>query len=225
MKVFWLGQAGLLFEHNGKKIMVDPYLSNSIEKINPASYRRAPLDESWFELKPDMMIFTHSHMDHYDPETVARFITKESKMIVLSPGSVWPEVRKIGGKNNYVLFDRHTVWSEFGLEFTAVKAQHSDSLAIGVIIDDGSKKYYVTGDTLFSREIFMDLPGNIYAIFLPINGTGNNMNMADAEKFAHLVDAKKVIPIHWGMFDELDPNKFRLENKIIPAIYKEIDLS
>ena len=35
MKVTYLGQAGLLFEKRGFKIMIDPYLSDSVEKINP----------------------------------------------------------------------------------------------------------------------------------------------------------------------------------------------
>lgn len=223
VKVTWLGQAGLLFAHNGKKIVIDPYLSDSVKKVNPANYRRFPVEESFFDLKPDMLIFTHNHLDHYDPETVERFITPDSAMTVLAPGTVWPEVRKLGGKNNYVLFDRHTLWSEFGLEFTAVKAQHSDSCAIGVIIDDGKRKYYVTGDTLYHQEIFLDLPHDIYALFLPINGVGNNMNMTDAVKFAQRVNPQKVIPIHWGMFDELDPDAFAAENKIIPTIYKEIE--
>ena len=224
MEVTWLGQAGLLFAHEGRKILIDPYLSDSVKKINPANYRRVPVDESLFDIKPDMMIFTHSHLDHYDPETVESFITKDSAMTVLAPGTVWPEVRKLGGRNNYVLFDRHTLWTEFGLEFTAVKAQHSDAAAIGVIIDDGQKKYYVTGDTLYHHEIFLDLPHDIYAVFLPINGVGNNMNMTDAEKFAKRLGAQKVVPIHWGMFDQLNPAAFGAENTVIPTIYKEIAL-
>jgi len=33
MKITWIGQAGLLFESGKVKIMVDSYLSNSVEKI------------------------------------------------------------------------------------------------------------------------------------------------------------------------------------------------
>ena len=150
MKIIWLGQAGLLFIKDGFKIMIDPYLSDSVEKINPASFRRQAVDESLFEIKPDVMIFTHNHLDHYDPETVFRFISADTNIVVLSPASVWQEVRKIGGNNNYIQFNRHTVWTENGIKFTAVKAEHSDITPIGVIIDDGDKKYYVTGDTLYN---------------------------------------------------------------------------
>ena len=122
MKIIWLGQAGLLFIKNGFKIMIDPYLSDSVEKINPASFRRQAVDESLFEIKPDVMIFTHNHLDHYDPETVCRFISADTNIVVLSPASVWQEVRKIGGGNNYIQFNRHTVWTENGIKSSLLGA-------------------------------------------------------------------------------------------------------
>ena len=224
MKIIWLGQAGLLFIKNGFKIMIDPYLSDSVEKINPASFRRQAVDESLFEIKPDVMIFTHNHLDHYDPETVCRFISADTNIVVLSPASVWQEVRKIGGGNNYIQFNIHTVWTENGIKFTAVKAEHSDISAIGVIIDDGDKKYYVTGDTLYNEEIFGDIPNDIYAVFLPVNGVGNNMNMTAAARFAKRINAERTVPMHIGMFDEITADEFDCENKIIANIYEEIKL-
>ena len=220
MKITWLGQAGLLFENENCKIMIDPYLSDSVKEINPLNYRRVPVKESLFDIKPEIMIFTHNHLDHYDPETVEKFITLNSAVTVLSPSSVWGEVRKIGGNNNFVQFNRRTVWNEKKITFTAVKAEHSDRDAIGVIIDDGEKKYYVTGDTLYNTEIFKDLPEAIDVVFLPVNGVGNNMNIVDAKSFAKEIKAKKAVPLHFGMFDEIVPEGF----DIIPKIYEEIKL-
>lgn len=224
MKVTFLGQAGLLFETKNSKVIIDPYLSDSVERVNPKNYRRVAVDRSFFSITPDIMIFTHNHLDHYDPETVSHYITNNSKVTVLAPKSVWDEVRKIGGDNNYVMFNRHTTWSQNQMSFTAVKAEHSDHSPIGVIIDDGEKKYYVTGDTLYNEEIFADIPSDIYALFLPVNGVGNNMNMTDAARFARRINAKKVVPIHIGMFDELSADDFVCENKIVAEIYKEIKL-
>lgn len=225
MKITWLGQAGLFFKTDDLKIMIDPYLSDSVAAVNPANFRRVAVNKEFFKIKPDVMIFTHKHLDHYDPETVSHFITQNSKITVLAPKSVWDEVRKIGGNNNYVLFNRHTEWTEKGIKFTAVKAEHSDISPIGVIIDDGKRKYYVTGDTLYNEEIFADIPNDIYALFLPVNGVGNNMNMTDAARFAKRINAEKTVPIHFGMFDELDvENGFLCQNKAIPEIYKEIIL-
>lgn len=224
MKITWLGQAGLLLQKDGFTIMVDPYLSDSVAKVNPKNYRRQPIDPAVFDIQPDVMIFTHNHLDHYDPETVEKFISEDSRILVLAPRSVWDEVRKLGGGNNYVQFDRHTLWTQNGITFTAVKATHSDPDAIGVIIDDGRKKYYITGDTLYNTDIFPDLPADIYAVFLPINGVGNNMNMTDAARFAQAIRAQKTVPVHFGMFDQLSAESFDCPNKIIPTIYKEIAL-
>lgn len=224
MKVTYLGQAGLLFEKDNFKIMIDPYLSNSVEKINSKNYRRVAVDEKFFEIKPDVMIFTHHHLDHYDAETVEHFIDENSNILVLAPKSVWEEVRKLGGSNNYVMFNAHTEWTENNIRFKAVRAEHSEPFSIGVIINDGNKKYYITGDTLYNEEIFADIPKDIYALFLPVNGVGNNMNKTDAVRFAKMVNAEKVVPLHIGMFDELTADDFQCENKVIAEIYKEVKL-
>ena len=70
--------------------------------------------------------------------------------------------------------------------------------------------------------IFARPEQGIYALFLPINGVGNNMNMTDAVRFSERVNAEKTVPIHFGMFDELTAEDFSCENKVIPEIYKEI---
>ncbi len=224
MKIIYLGQAGFLIEMGRKKVMIDPYLSNSVEKIQPKNYRRQRIDESYLKIQPNMLIFTHNHLDHYDEETVKNYLSKNSNVLVLAPFSVWQEVRKFGGDNNYVLFNRGTTWTDGEVIFQAVKAEHSDKDAIGVVITCEGKNYYITGDTLYNEELFTDLPNEIEAVFLPINGVGNNMNAQDAAKFAIRIEAKKVIPMHFGLFDEMTGEELNLPNKIIPKIYKEIEL-
>ena len=81
MKITWLGQAGLLFEKNGKTVMIDPYLSDSVVKVNPLNFRRVPAEEKFFDMTPDVMIFTHDHLDHYDPETAPRFINENTAAV------------------------------------------------------------------------------------------------------------------------------------------------
>ena len=227
MKITWLGQAGLLFEKNGKTVMIDPYLSDSVVKVNPLNFRRVPVEEKLFDMTPDVMIFTHDHLDHYDPETAPRFFAKTDKqMLVLCPASVWPKARTHGGGHNYVQFDRFTEWTAYGMRFSAVHAEHSDAFAIGVVIEDleSGKKYYVTGDTLYNKKVFADLPDGIDVIFLPINGVGNNMNEVDAVRFFKASGAKVAVPLHVGMFDEKTPDIFDAEPRVLPEIYKEIEL-
>lgn len=224
MKITWLGQAGLLFEKDGVRVLADPYLSDSCGKVNPKSKRRVPVDENMLKIRPDILICTHNHLDHLDPETLENYLTADSAVTVLCSENGFPELRKFGGNNNYVMMHPGTEWTEKGLKFSAVSAEHSELTAIGIIIDDGEKKYYVTGDTLYNKNIFPQLPSDIYAVFLPINGKGNNMNMTDAARFAKEVGAKRTIPLHWGLFDNIDPSAFKAENVVIPKMYEVIDL-
>ena len=227
MKITWLGQAGLLFDNGKTKIMVDPYLSNSVEKVEPNNFRRIPVKEAFLNIEPDFMIFTHDHLDHYDPETAPRFLCEgRNPMTVLSPTSVWKKARACGGGHNYVLFDQGSEWTDKGIRFRAVRAVHSDAYAIGVIMEDlaENKVYYVTGDTLYNREIFSDLPEKIDGVFLPINGVGNNMNVTDAVRFFKDSGAKWAVPYHVGMFDEKTPEMFDADNRIILEIYKETEV-
>ncbi len=226
MKITWIGQAGLLFETAGKKILVDPYLSDSVAKVEPANARRIPINESLFEIKPDVIVITHNHLDHLDKETLRRFLTAESQTLVLVPDGGWQEVRKFGGrKNNYVLFNNGTAWTEEYAVFRAVKAEHSDANAIGVILSAEGKSVYVTGDTLYSERVFESLPATpIDLLFLPVNGVGNNMNPRDAYRFAERVGAKKNVPIHIGMFDGKRPEEIDLPNREIFSLYETVCL-
>ena len=224
MKITFLGQAGLLFELDGVRVMVDPYLSNSVEKVEPKNYRRLPIDESYFDIKPDILILTHNHLDHTDPETLKKLFSRHNGICVLASGNAWQTARKFGGDNNYIMFNRGTVWTEKGIKFEAVYAEHSDDKAVGVIISYGGRKYYITGDTLYNKKVIKDINIPIDVVFLPINGVGNNMNMTDAAHFAEEIKAKTAVPIHFGMFDSLNAGNFGFKNRVIPEIYKEIKL-
>lgn len=224
MNVTWLGQAGLYIETGGPRVLIDPYLSDCVGEADPAKRRRLPVQPWMRELRPDVLVFTHDHLDHYDPQTAAHFLSRSEPMTVLSPASCWPKARAHGGAHNYVLFDRGTEWTQQGVRFTAVPAVHSDPAAIGVVIEGEDACLYVTGDTLYSRAVFPALPGRIDAVFLPINGAGNNMNAQDAARFAADCGAKLAVPIHWGLLDAVDPAQFPFTPKYIPEYGKTIEI-
>lgn len=224
MRITWLGQAGLLIESNGITIMIDPYLSDSVKQTNPRNYRRVAVDKRFFGIKPDVLICTHSHLDHMDPETLKHFLDRDGGIAVLAPDGVWQEIRKFGHDHNYIKFNRRTQWTCGHVCFTAVKAEHTDVHPIGVLIELEGKVLYITGDTLYNTDIFDDLPERIDVVFLPVNGVGNNMNMADAKRFCEKIAAKCAVPIHCGLFDGIDMNEFEYEPKVVPVIYEEIIL-
>lgn len=229
MKFTWLTQAGCLFENENVTVLVDPYLSDSVGALDPAMRRRIPVDESFFDISPDVIVLTHSHLDHTDPETLGKYLSRADKRItVLAAEEAFSEVRKLGGGHNYVLFAPHTVWNQNGVTFYAVKAEHSDRTAIGVILDDGDKTFYCAGDTLYNFDVIDDVldlveTGVDYA-FVPINGVGNNMNAKDAADFAYELGAHKAVPVHYGLFDELDPLDFDFEDALVVEPYETVEL-
>lgn len=221
MKLTWIGQGGLLFDFDGISVMVDPYFSNSVAKINPRNHRRIPVKRELFDVKPDVLVLTHYHLDHTDPETLEQIFKKHHGICVLASKNAWECVRQYEGENCYICFNRGSVWTEKGIRFEAVKAEHSDEAAIGVVITYQKRHFYIAGDTLYNKEIFADLPKDVEIAFLPINGVGNNMNMADAAMFAHEIGAKSIVPVHYGMFDNINPEDFPCENRMILNVYEE----
>ena len=224
MKGTWLAQAGLLIETNHLLVMIDPYLSDSVGAAG-GKHRRIPVDEALFDLRPDVMVFTHDHLDHYDPETASRFLNcKEKSMLVLSPHSCWIKARACGAPHNYVRFEAGAEWTEKEVRFCSVPAEHSDPCAIGVVIEAEGKRLYVTGDTLYSTRVLNALPGDIDYVFLPVNGVGNNMNMADAARFASAAGARHAVPLHYGLLDEMTPDAFAFANKLVLTPFQSAEI-
>ena len=214
MKITWLGQAGLLFEHNEIKILIDPYLSDSCRRVNPNSVRRIPVDEEFLKITPDVLILTHKHLDHTDPETLKHYLCKDGNITVLASKGAWDIARDFGGNHNYVMFNHQTEFTVCGICFKAVYAEHSDEYAIGVVFECDNTVYYITGDTLYNERVFSEIPSKVDVLFLPVNGKGNNLNVADARRFAKKIGAKRIVPVQWGLFDEFKKEDFAFENFI-----------
>lgn len=226
MKITWLGQAGLMFETAGKTVIVDPYLSDSVAKINPVNARRVPVDERFWAVKPDILLFTHDHLDHIDPESIAHYLP-DSRVLVLAAMGGCRKIRAEFGSepNRMVCATPGLTWTEGEIVLRTVYASHSDPDAVGYILSAEGKHYYITGDTLYHERVFESLPDlPLEAVFLPINGFGNNMNAVDAAAFAARTGAKYAVPLHFGLFDDFTGDIFNAPNRVIPAFYQEIVL-
>ena len=200
-------------------IMIDPGYQHSLYLVleNMRKVGLNPMDIKY-------IVHTHGHIDHYDPETVSHFVHADSNVTILSPRSVWDSIRKAKGENNFVCVSSGVIWTAGDVEIRTVSAVHSDPFAVGFVLKTGEKRYYIAGDTLYSRQLAKEISEPIDVAFLPINGKGNNMNATDAAKLASELDAKLAIPVHFGMLDDLDATVFAYENKMIPEIYKDFEL-
>ena len=229
MKVTWLTHAGLLFENEGLSVLVDPYLSDSLGESDPKKKRRVVADEKYLGISPDVILITHSHKDHLDAATLSHYLSRNDKTVtVMSNATAYSELVKLGYNHNFVLLAPHSVYSVGGVTFYAVKAEHTERDAVGFIIDDGEKTYYVSGDTLYNFDVIDDCldlveDGVDYA-FLPINGIHNNMNAKDASDFAYEIGAKAAIPVHYGLFDDVNPEEFDFDDRIIIKPYEAFEL-
>jgi hypothetical protein len=108
--------------------MVAPYLPDSVGERNPKKHRRIPADESIFEIKPDVIIITHDHLDHLDPKTLEHFLSREGDPItVLAPENAYKKLLEFGGDHNYVLLAPHSVWSEGEVK------EHEDYVVVKIV--------------------------------------------------------------------------------------------
>lgn len=225
MKITFLGQNGFLIESKNSTFVIDPYLSDSVEKTEPQNKRRQKIDESFLGVKPDCVVITHSHADHYDEATLDKLIGNRAGATLFVPPSVFARAKKRYPQCNCIYFRSGTEYSVKDAVFTAVTAEHSDPDAIGAIVFCEGKTLYFTGDTLYSERVFESLPGVAFdATFLPVNGRGNNMTAADAARFIKRVNTRFVVPTHFGMFDDMTGKELVCDNVVIPEIYKEIVL-
>nr|MBE6544521.1 MBL fold metallo-hydrolase [Oscillospiraceae bacterium] len=229
MKVTWLTQNGFLFENSRIKIMIDPYLTDSLGQVKPEKSRRIPADESYFKADPDVVLITHDHIDHLDLKTIEKILENSTKEIVFLVSELaYNKLLPVCKDHNLVLLAPHSVWSENGNTFYSVHAEHSDRSAVGFIIDDGKQTFYVSGDTLYNYEVIDDVldlaPDGVDYAFLPINGRGNNMNARDAADFAYEIGAKCAVPTHYGLTDNKTPDEFDFDDRLILEPYVETKL-
>ena len=208
----WLGQASLLLDFNGVTVMVDPYLSDSIGKMKPDKHRAFIVPDRYRDFHPDALILTHDHLDHVDPESLERILNTDKQICVMAGAQAWTHARSFGGPHNYVECKPGTEWTEKGLRFSFIYADHSDHTAVGAVIS-GEKTIYISGDTLYHKRILSECPQGVDVAFLPINGVGNNMNAVDAARLAADLHAKTAVPLHYGLLDHLTADGFDYPGK------------
>ena len=230
MKVMWLGQNGLLFDFDGITIMIDPYLTDSLSSQDSSFTRKIKINKKVFSIKPNVIILTTGHLDHADNESLEKLLKsygKKKRPTVLSCESVFEDIITIPSiaDANHIMFEKYSEWTVKNINIRAVPARTDDRTAFGVILTDliTDKKYYVAGDTLYNTYVIENLPSDIYASFIPINGEFGSMNVTDAKRFAKDIKTRFCVPVHFGMFDNVDATLFDLPNAIIPAPYKIIN--
>ena len=120
MKIRFLGQSGYILKTDNSKIIIDPYLSDSVNRV-ASRPRTLPVPINPHDICCDAVICTHNHLDHLDPDTVSQIPSKQ-KYITTNEGK--SELEKLDRKNVTALNIGDTV-NIGDFEITAVFADHT----------------------------------------------------------------------------------------------------
>lgn len=218
-----LGQTGLKINLPNLSILIDPYLSNSVQELDsPDLVRQIPIP-----IKPESLnsinwvLITHDHLDHCDPHTLpiiaqasphAQFIGPEPVRALLQRWGIHkdrihapPNIKQYLGSDLFV---------------TALPSAHprillgSDQqpVAVGWLLERNRRKLLVAGDTSVCEEVIAALSkhGKINTALLPVNednffrrrrGIIGNMSIREAFHLAAEVGIDEVVPVHWDLFE------------------------
>lgn len=217
MKIRFLGQSGYILKSGDSEIIIDPYLSDSVNRV-AGRPRTLPIPISPQDIKCDAVICTHNHLDHLDPDTVSE-ITPNQYFITTNEGVA--ELKKLGRENADVLNVGDSI--KIGnFELTAVFADHTVE-AFGLIVKAENITLYFSGDTLYNEKLFQIAEYKPDITFICINGRLGNMNVDEALITAKKIGAKTNIPNHYDMFESNRENPLLFSEKISGGFVAEFN--
>ncbi|AZB10939.1 MBL fold metallo-hydrolase [Chryseobacterium sp. G0162] len=230
MEIQKLNWAGIKLISQGKTVLMDA--------VEDFSYYKPVLGEAvdevisfTDEIEADYILFTHMHLDHFDKSVVEKCLKKNGKLIVYS--GLESVVRKIMGDIEMVVLNLNEVFTENSITFKPVFAMDGvGEIQSSWIVEDATTKIFHGGDTIWHNQFWKlgKENENIEYAFLPANGVVVNfeiigleyspvpasLNLKEAFSAAHLLHAKKLVPIHYGLFSH--------EKCYIPQLFDENDL-
>ncbi|WP_309717759.1 MBL fold metallo-hydrolase [Armatimonas sp.] len=218
LHLWWLGQSGYLVIHGQTRLLLDPYLSDSLtEKYAATDKPHTRLTERVIapELLTQISLITssHNHTDHLDAETLLPiFATNPEAVLVLPEANTKFASERLGWQTDDLRLRDVEVGNTVkhsGVYVTAVPAAHEDLLPCyaGFIIAIGPWALYHSGDTIpyEGMEALLALYSPTLAL-LPINGrlperhVSGNLWGDEAATLAKAIGAKLAIPGHYEMF-------------------------
>jgi L-ascorbate 6-phosphate lactonase len=219
LAVCWLGGAGFVFKTAGGRVVaVDPYLSDSLDHYY--AWKRLPLSPipmAPAELQADLVLASHAHEDHLDPETIPELV-RATQAVVAGPGMCAEAMRSWGlPEERIVEINRGESRSIMGVGVSAVLAHHVSPAgaqtpdAVGFVLDLDGIVVYHTGDSLYHPDLHQQVRAFRPDLLLVcINGQYGNMGPAEAARLTSEIEPAAAIPMHWGLVAEnsADPAAF-----------------
>jgi len=188
-----VNHATFLMQWNGKTIYVDPVGGGK---------RFAGLP------KPDLVLVTHMHFDHFDTKTLEAVVPAGGKTVLVAPKTVAEKIPEtLRGKVTVRILTNGEKTEVLGIGIEAVPAYNSTSgkekfhpkgRDNGYVLTIGGKKVYVAGDTEDTPE--MRALAGIDITFLPMN-LPYTMSVEQAAEAIRQFKPKIVYPYHYRSQD------------------------
>ncbi len=180
-----LGHSSFIIRGEEKIIYIDPYVLP--DKVD-------------YEDQADIILITHEHYDHCDPEAIREVRNSESTTLI--PESCTLEFR--GDARRIREGDKLTgdlaikgVGIEVVPAYNINKEYHPKGVGVGYIIDIDGLKIYHAGDTDFIPQM-KDM--SVDVALLPIGGTFT-MDVPEAVEATLTIAPDVVIPMHYNYLD------------------------
>jgi L-ascorbate metabolism protein UlaG (beta-lactamase superfamily) len=227
VKIYWLGQAGFVIDIAGMRLVIDPYLSDSLA----AKYRNTarphlrmmpppvPPDEIFHV---DLVLCTHAHTDHMDPGTLPLLLATNPRARLIAPRAVSAQAtERSGAQGDRLILARagEPVSPATRIEIMPTRAAHEtletdtdgNHRFLGYAIRGEGTCIWHSGDcSPFDgledevRQLRPDvalLPVNGRRAELSQNGVPGNFSLHEAIAVARHVGATDLIAHHYGLFD------------------------
>jgi L-ascorbate metabolism protein UlaG (beta-lactamase superfamily) len=157
--------ASLMLTWNGKHVFVDPAPIDDRGSDPAAGYKALP--------RPDAIIITHSHFDHFSVPVVEA--VAGANTVIVAPQDVYDALpadlkakTKVMKNGNKDVVDAIPVEAVTAYNTTPERTKfHAKGAGNGYVLTFGGKRVYIAGDTEEAPEL-AHLP-NIDAAFLPMN--------------------------------------------------------
>lgn len=225
--LYWLGQAGFIIDLPGCRVLLDPYLSDSLARKYAGTafpHRRmmaAPvLPEQLLRL--DLVMCTHRHTDHMDPDTLQALAVRFPRIPFVVPAASIDEARKRCGVPDWRLIPVNagdSIEPLPGLRVRPLPSAH-ETLTInaldqhewlGYVIEFAGVRLYHSGDCIPYPALAATLAGMAPQVaLLPVNGrdigrSGNgvpgNFTLDEAITLCREAQVPVMVAHHYGMFD------------------------
>jgi L-ascorbate 6-phosphate lactonase len=213
--LWWLGQAGYVLRAGDATVAIDPYLTDTAAAKAPEFTRLFPPPLAPEELRVEILLITHDHLDHLDPETIRRLPAKPETWFV-APRLAALRLPELGiPADRIVPLDAGVTRTLGGVEVRGIFALPTgadvlDTTGYLLRFANGRSVYH-TSDSAFHPLVLAAAPREPDVMLVPINGKWGNPGPEQAAEFAAAVRPRFVLPNHYDLMalNAENPETFR----------------